>query len=83
MPQEAPPPPAPDPPYLPPPPPPSSGALAWWRWTISMLKAGFGGNRSAIRRHHAPEGGAESMGTVAIAISTDLAMSVARRSRPR
>ena len=78
MPQEAPPPPAPDPPYLPPPPPPSSGALAWWRWTISMLKAGFGGNRSAIRRHHAPEGGAESMGTVAIAIATDLAMAVAK-----
>jgi cation diffusion facilitator family transporter len=78
MPQEAPPTPAPDPPYLPPPPPPSSGALAWWRWTITMLKAGFGRNRAAIRRHHAPEGGTESMGTVAIAIATDLAMAVAK-----
>jgi hypothetical protein len=32
----------------------------------------------AIRRHYAPTGGTESLGTVAIAISTDLAMSVAK-----
>ena len=76
MPQES--PPSPDLPDLPPPPPPSGGALAWWRWTITMLKASSGRNRAAIRRHHTPEGGTESMGTVAIAISTDLAMSVAK-----
>ena len=78
MPQGSPPTRPPDPPDLTPPPPPSGGALAWWRWTITMLKASTGPNRAAIRRHHAPEGGTESMGTVAIAISTDLAMSVAK-----
>ena len=40
--------------------------------------AATGPNRVAIRRHHAPTGGTESLGTVAIAISTDLAMSVAK-----
>src|SRR4029450_2090830 len=40
--------------------------------------AATGPNRVAIRRHHAPTGGTESPGTVAIAISTDLAMSVAK-----
>jgi len=78
MPQQAPPGPTPGLPNLPPPPPPSAGALAWWRWTITMFKAGIGHNRAAIRRHHAPMGGTESMGTVAIAIATDLAMSVAK-----
>ena len=61
-----------------PPPAPSAGALAWLRWTIAVLKATTGPNRVAIRRHHAPTGGTESLGTVAIAISTDLAMSVAK-----
>jgi hypothetical protein len=64
-------------------PPPSGGALAWLRWTIAVLKAGTGRNRAAIRRHLAPAGGSESLGTVAVAIGTDLAMSVPRRSRPR
>jgi cation diffusion facilitator family transporter len=61
-----------------PPPAPSAGALAWLRWAIAVLKATTGPNRVAIRRHHAPTGGTESLGTVAIAISTDLAMSVAK-----
>jgi cation diffusion facilitator family transporter len=78
MPQEAPPGRPPGLPNLPPPPPPSGGALAWLRWTITVLKASTGGNRAAIRRHHAPTGGSESTGTVAIAISTDLAMAVAK-----
>ena len=78
MPQESPPTRTPDLPSLPPPPPPSDSALAWWRWTITMWKAGTGRNRAAIRRHQASTGGTESMGTVAIAISTDLAMSVAK-----
>jgi hypothetical protein len=78
MPQEAPPPRTPGLPNLPAPPPPSGGALAWLRWTITMLKASTGRNRAAIRRHHAPTGITESLGTVAIAIGTDLAMSVAK-----
>jgi cation diffusion facilitator family transporter len=61
-----------------PPPPPSAGALAWLRWTITVLRAGTGRNGAAIRRHHAPPGDTESVGTVAIAIGTDLAMSVAK-----
>jgi Cation efflux family len=61
-----------------PPPAPSAGALAWLRWAIAVLKATTGPNRVAIRRHRAPTGGTESLGTVAIAISTDLAMSVAK-----
>jgi hypothetical protein len=61
-----------------PPPPRSAGALAWLRWTITMLKASTGPNRAAIRRHYAPTGGTESLGTVAVAISTDLTMSVAK-----
>jgi cation diffusion facilitator family transporter len=77
MPQESPPTRTPDLPYLPPPPPPGN-ALALLRWTIAVLKASTGRNRAAIRRHHAPTGGTESLGTVAIAISTDLAMSVAK-----
>jgi cation diffusion facilitator family transporter len=76
MPQQS--PPSPGLPDLPPPPPPAGSALAWLRWTITMLKAGTGRNRAAIRRHHAPAGGTEGMGTVAIAISTDLAMAVAK-----
>jgi len=77
MPQESPPT---RPPGLPdlPPPPPSGNALAWLRWTVAVLKASIGRHRAAIRRHHAPTGGTESLGTVAIAISTDLAMSVAK-----
>ena len=51
-----------------PPPAPSAGALAWLRWAIAVLKATTGPNRVAIRRHHAPTGGTESLGTVAIAI---------------
>jgi cation diffusion facilitator family transporter len=78
MPQQSPPGRTPDLPDLPPPPPPSGGALGWLRWTITVLKAGTGGNRAAIRRHQAPPGGTQSLGTVAIAISTDLAMSVAK-----
>jgi hypothetical protein len=64
-------------PDLPPPPPPG-GALAWVRWTITLLKASTGRNRAAIRRHHAPGGGSESLGTVASAIGADLAMFVAK-----
>ena len=68
----------PDLPDLPPPPPASGGALAWLRWTITMLRAGTGRNRAAIRRHHASTDGGESLGTVAIAIGTDLTMAVAK-----
>ena len=68
----------PDLPDLPPPPPASGGALAWLRWTITMLRAGTGLNRAAIRRHHASTDGGESLGTVAIAIGTDLTMAVAK-----
>ena len=68
---------APDLPDLPPPPP-SAGALAWLRWTITVLRAGTGRNGTAIRRHYAPRGDTESLGTVAIAIGTDLAMSIAK-----
>jgi cation diffusion facilitator family transporter len=74
MPQEAPPTRTPDLPNLPPP----SNALAWLRWTITVLKASMGRDRAAIRRQHAPTGGTASLGTVAIAISTDLAMAVAK-----
>ena len=68
----------PDLPDLPPPPPASGGALAWLRWTITMVRAGTGRNRAAIRRHHASTDGGESLGTVAIAIGTDLTMAVAK-----
>lgn len=68
----------PDLPDLPPPPPSAGSAGAWLRWAITMLKASTGRNRAAIRRQLTPTGGPESMGTVAIAISTDLAMSVAK-----
>jgi cation diffusion facilitator family transporter len=78
MPQESPPTRPPELPNLPPPPPPSGSALAWWRWTITMGKASTGRNRAAIRGHQASTGGTESMGTVVMAISTDLAMSVAK-----
>lgn len=77
MPQEQLPTRAPDLPDLPPPPP-SAGALAWLRWTITVLRTGTGRNGAAIRRHYAPRGDIESLGTVAIAIGTDLAMSVAK-----
>jgi cation diffusion facilitator family transporter len=68
----------PDLPDLPPPPPASGGALSWLRWTITMVRAGAGRNRAAIRRHHASTDGGESLGTVAIAIGTDLTMAVAK-----
>ena len=68
----------PDLPDLPPPPPASGGALAWLRWTITMVRAGTGRNRAAIRRHHASTDGGESLGTVAIATGTDLTMAVAK-----
>ena len=68
---------APDLPDLPPPPP-SAGALAWLRWTITVLRAGTGRNGTAIRQHYAPRGDTESLGTVAIAIGTDLAMAIAK-----
>jgi cation diffusion facilitator family transporter len=42
------------------------------------VEGGAGRDRAAIRRHHASIGGSESVGTVAIAIGTDLAMSVAK-----
>jgi cation diffusion facilitator family transporter len=77
MPQESPPTRTPGPPYLPPPPSPGN-ALAWLRWTITVLKSSIGRNRPAIRRHNASTGGTESLRTVAIAISTDLTMSVAK-----
>jgi cation diffusion facilitator family transporter len=77
MPQQSPPARTSDLPGLPPPPP-SAGGLGWLRWTIAVLRASIGRNRAVIRRHHAPTGGSESLGTVAIAISTDLAMSVAK-----
>jgi cation diffusion facilitator family transporter len=65
-------------PDLPPPPPASGGALAWLRWTITLVRAGTGRNRAAIRRHRVPTDGGESLGTVAIAIGTDLTMAVAK-----
>jgi cation diffusion facilitator family transporter len=65
-------------PDLPPPPPPSGGALAWWRWALTVLKLAAGRDRAAIRRHFAPTGDTESTGTVAIAIATDLSMAVAK-----
>jgi cation diffusion facilitator family transporter len=65
-------------PDLPAPPPASGGALAWLRWTITMVRAGRGRSRLAIRRHHAPTGGTESLGTVVIAMGADLAMVVAK-----
>jgi cation diffusion facilitator family transporter len=77
MPQEQLPTRAPDLPDLPPPPP-SAGALAWLRWTITVLRAGTGRNGTAIRQHYAPRGDTESLGTVAIAIGTDLAMAIAK-----
>ena len=77
MPQQSPPTRTPGLPYLPPPPSPGN-ALAWLRWTITVLRTSTGRNRTAIRRHNASTGGTESLGTVAIAISTDLTMSVAK-----
>jgi cation diffusion facilitator family transporter len=65
-------------PDLPPPPPASGGALAWLRWTITLVRAGTGRNRAAIRRHRGAGDGGESLGTVAIAIGTDLTMAVAK-----
>ena len=77
MPQQSPPVQAPDPPYLPPPPPPDN-VLALLRWSLAVLKASTGRDRAAIRRHYAGEGGGESLGTVAIAMGTDLAMFAAK-----
>jgi hypothetical protein len=80
---ESPPEPAPDLPHLPEPPPPSD-VLAILRWAIAAFKASGGPARTAIRRYHtAARGGesgssSESLATVAIAIATDLAMSVAK-----
>jgi cation diffusion facilitator family transporter len=45
---------------------------------MTVWKASTARNRAAIRRPHVPGGGTESLGTVAVAISTDLAMSVAK-----
>ena len=45
---------------------------------MTVLTASTGRNRAAIRRHHPPTGGTESLGTVAIAIGSDLAMLVAK-----
>jgi cation diffusion facilitator family transporter len=61
-----------------PPPPPSAGALGWLRWTSMVMKASIGRNRAAIRQHHAPTGGTESLGTVGIAFAADLAMVAAK-----
>lgn len=84
MPSESLPAPAPGLPHLPEPPPPSD-ILAMLRWTIAAFRASSSGPaRAAIRRHHAATGGSEStgagesLGTVAVAIGTDLAMSVAK-----
>jgi cation diffusion facilitator family transporter len=79
MPQQSPPVQAPDPPYLPPPPPPDH-VLALLRWSLAVLKASTGRDRAAIRRHYAAEdaGGGESLGTVTIAMGTDLAMFAAK-----
>lgn len=68
---------APDLPELPPPPPTDSG-LAWLRWAVAVLKSSTGRNRAAARRHQAPAGGTDSLGTVAVAIGADLAMLVAK-----
>ncbi len=67
----------PDLPHLPPPPPPDN-VLALLRWTGSVLKASAGSNRAAIRQHHAEAVGGDSLATVAIAISADAAMFVAK-----
>jgi cation diffusion facilitator family transporter len=65
-------------PYLPPPPPPDN-ILALFRWTITVLKASTGHNRAAIRRHAAAgTSSGESLGTVAVAMGTDLAMFAAK-----
>ena len=75
--------PAVDLPHLPDPRPPSD-ALAILRWAIAALKASRGPARTAIRRYHAAARGGESgssnesLATVANAIATDLAMSVAK-----
>jgi len=76
MPQEAPPTRTPGLPYLPPPLPPGN-ALALLRWTITVLKASTGRNRADPPAPR-PDGGTVSLGTVAIAISTYLTMSVAK-----
>ena len=67
----------PDLPYLPPPPQPGN-ALGWFRWILAALKASTAGNHTVIRRHYAEARGGESLATVAIAVSTDLAMFVAK-----
>ena len=82
MPQQSPPTRPPGLPDLPPPPPPGN-PLAWLHWTITVFRASTGHQRAALRRYHDLGDGTESMGTVAIAISTDIAMSVAKASRPR
>ena len=80
--QQSPPARAPDIPDLPPPPPPGN-VVAWFRWSLAVLKVSAGRNRAAIRRHQVPAGGSESLGTVAIAIGADLAMLAAKGPRPR
>ena len=65
-------------PYLPPPPPPGN-VPALLRWSLAVLKASAGRrNRAAIRRHQSGPGVGESLGTVAIAMSADLAMFAAK-----
>jgi cation diffusion facilitator family transporter len=48
------------------------------RWGLAVLKLSTGRDRAAIRRNHTPSGGAESIATVVIAISSDFAMVVAK-----
>ena len=68
----------PDLPHLPEPPPPSD-TVAMLRWASAAVKASSSGPaRAAIRRYHAGTGSSESLGTVAIAIATDLAMFAAK-----
>jgi len=64
-------------PYLPPPPPPDD-VPALFRWSLAVLKASAGRDRAAIRRHQGGLGGSESLGTVAVAMGTDLAMFAAK-----
>lgn len=67
-----------DRPYLPPPPA-SDSVLAWFRWIGAVVTATTTRtNRRAIRRRDADTGGGESMGTVVIAVSADLAMLVGK-----
>jgi cation diffusion facilitator family transporter len=61
-----------------PPPPQSGSAFAWFRWIAAVSKASAGADRASIRRFHAEKADRDSMTTVAIAVSADLAMCVAK-----